>query len=175
MTRRFEDLVEAEVRRRMAERLSSAGLSEGRLSHEVLFLLPEEFVREYTELFFRALKEDTAGMLGKVGGDEGQIKKGIGRRRDKFTREKPKKGEEKGKLRDGNAQGARGGEKGYKDHWIIKDDVAFEAKRRVDRKLRRIVQAAMRDARMHDDESPIIEETSSARDQSGRFVRRSET
>ena len=137
VTRKFEDVVENEVRRRYADLLASAGVDSGRLSLEVLYLLPEEFVREYVELFWEALRED----IPSAGGGDNVIKKAGEVKRNKKVRTGER--DEQGRVREvavpGSNRGAQGGGKKYKTHWLIKSEVALEVKRRVDRKLVRII------------------------------------
>jgi hypothetical protein len=111
-----EDAIEREVQRRVSEILSSAGVSHGRVSHEVLFMLPPEFIRAYTRLFDRALLESVKG--GK-GPDQGTPKKVDAKHRGKM----PMTG---------------GGGKRFRTHWVIRDEDAFKAKGSIDRKLRRL-------------------------------------
>lgn len=136
MTRKEGDLVEAEVRRRLADALSSAGVNSGRISLEILYLLPEEFVREYVELYWQALGENISGSGMGQGKDEGQVL----RTRSKGT---PKQ------MRPG-----QGGGKKYKGlPLVIKDEQALEAKTRIDRKLRRVVGSTIREVKSSMDQS----------------------
>jgi hypothetical protein len=59
-------------RRSMAyEMRESGGLPQSQLGLEILFLLPDEFVQFYSELFHRALKVDDASVMhGRSGGVE---------------------------------------------------------------------------------------------------------
>ncbi len=113
-----EDAIEREVQRRVANVLASAGVPQGQLNLEVLFMLPPEFVRAYTRLFDRALLESVKG--GK-GPDHGT----------------PKKVDPKWKGKIVGA-GAGGAGKRYRTHWLIRDEQAFRAKGSIDRKLRRL-------------------------------------
>lgn len=167
MARSTEDVIEEEVRRRLADRLASAGVDQGRVSLEVLYMLPPEFVREYTRLFHKALREDLAGNGGGMGKDEGQIKKkaGVVKRHRRVRAEKGEDGYEEGEDRavPGSDRGAQAGGKRYKNHWIVKDETALEVKVRVDRKLVRLIQSTARDLGNAGG--------GSARDSSGRYVR----
>lgn len=114
---------------------------------EVLYLLPEEFVREYIELFYKALKEDISGV--NQGGEKNPIARAgdIGKKRRKTTRGKSPDGS--GEMRDlpvpGSDRGAASGGKRYRNHWIVRNEIAFEVKRRVDRRLLRIVGVCTRE------------------------------
>lgn len=100
-----------EIRRRYAaELLSSGGLVEGRLSLEVLFLLPSEFVVSYTGLFNRALVEQASVQ-----------------RREALGRATVKTG--------GGLGGKAGTGKKHKEYWSIKDERAFDLKTAVDKAL----------------------------------------
>jgi hypothetical protein len=71
--------------KRLANALSSAGLSSSRVATELLYMLPRPFVLAYARLFDSALKEDTAHSVisptskgmgkasGKGGGSEGHF------------------------------------------------------------------------------------------------------
>lgn len=161
MARKFEDAVEAEVRRRYADLLASAGVNSGRLSLEVLYLLPEEFVREYIELFWEALREDIS--TGKSGG-ENPIKK-----QGEFRKGKLKRDRETGELTPGSARGAQGGGKKYRNHWLIRSEFALEVKQRVDRKLVRMIGITRRDVKRELQEGGRGRANLQRRDSQGRF------
>lgn len=128
-------VIENEVRRRLSDALASAGVANGRISLEVLFMLPPDFVRAYTKLFDAALREDIVRPGGSGPGvrDE-NIRKAV-----------------KGTLRTRKPfrAGARSeGGKRYKLHWIVRDEHAFKVKASIDRKLARLVtdmEKALRD------------------------------
>lgn len=121
-------------------------MARGRVALEVLFWLPEEFMREYQDLFMRALKLGDGDGGEKAGADEGRILegkgKGVGKEtsRTKLGREVDEvdeSGEKTGKkIRvSGSQRGAQGGGKKYKVDWIVKDEQALAIKARVDREL----------------------------------------
>lgn len=93
------------------------GFARGRLSLEVLFLLPKEFTDWYTELFFTALKEDAAGTQVDQTGVTSVPSKLRG-----------KKG----------SMAAQGGGKRYKNAWLLRDERALHFKQGIDRELRGI-------------------------------------
>lgn len=164
MSSKFEDVVEKEVRRRYADLLASAGVNSGRLSLEVLYLLPEEFVREYVELFHQAMREDISAPLagdGVVIAKAGEIKK---------RQAKEKVTDDSGEVREvavgGSDRGAQSGGKRYRNHWLVKDELALEVKRRVDRKLLRIIAVTRGDVKRAVDGAM---EGDGERDSSGRF------
>lgn len=106
------------LRARLAEVLSSAGVDDKRVAVEVLYLLPEEFVRGYTDLFHRALAT----------GEDG-------------TGEKNDAKAELGKARGKAARNTLGGTRGV---WQIRNDRALGEKQRIDRQLRKLARQ-MRD------------------------------
>jgi hypothetical protein len=131
MAKTQSDKVEDEVRRRMVEILGSGGVGRGRISLEVLYLLPTQFVSMYRELFDRAfsdpIKPQTDG-----GKDEGRVKK-------------PIKGDP---VRNISASGAQSGSKKFRTGaWPIRSEEAVEAKRKLDRKLVKATEEALVAAR----------------------------
>lgn len=119
MPKTFEDRVAEEVNKRLTLAASSAGVDRGRIEIEVLFLLPPEFVRQYKELFDRALA-DPIKPTADGGKDEGRIKA-------------------TGRTGDGlhvRTMGAAGGGKRFvAGSWPVRDERALELKRRLDRQL----------------------------------------
>ena len=122
----LEDHIEAEVQKRLRERAAAAGLSRGRPSLEVLFLLPPDFVRAYEALFNRALKEpglepqhtDPGGVVAKAG------------RKQRLSA--------RSKRRVADGAGARAQSRRHRDFWIVRDEHALHQKSLMDRRLRRI-------------------------------------
>jgi hypothetical protein len=116
--------IENQVRRRVADHLARAGVHERSVATEVLYLLPDTFVQAYMKLFERALGLGEGSSLGRGAGDEGQIKAKV-------------------KSSDvGKKVGAVGKGRGKRYHagvWVVKDEKAFEVKRRIDKRLRRLV------------------------------------
>jgi hypothetical protein len=114
--------VEDRARSRLAQLAANAGLSEGTVATEVLLLLPDTFVKVYTDLYFRALKLDggTGGGIGQ--GDEGKVKAKI------------KSGTSRTRI--AHAGGAKGTGKRYRNAWTVKDEGALKVKQGADRKLR---------------------------------------
>jgi hypothetical protein len=102
------------LQRRLTEIMSAAGVPHSRASLEVLYMLPPEFLRKYSELFDAALKfaDSSAGERGE------EAKAGVG-------------GAYRGKRPMVGAGGKR-----YKEHWVIRSEDAFELKKRVDKRLR---------------------------------------
>lgn len=111
------DGMDEKLRRRLAEVLSSAGVNANRVALEVLFMLPAEFVRGYSDLFHRALNTTEDGM---------------GSRNDS-----------KAELGKATGSGARSG-KGSRGVFLVRDDKAMGEKERVDRTLRKLARS-MRD------------------------------
>jgi hypothetical protein len=138
-----EDRIENEVRKRMAERLSAAGVNRGRISLEVLYWLPADFVRVYMQVVEMALRMDDSlsSSAGSGVGDEGRAtiaKVGGG----------PARGSGAGGLftRSSGAH-AKGGGGRYMRHWLVKDDDMMKLKSSIDRRIRRVIEDAIRDHR----------------------------
>lgn len=128
MAKTVEDRIEDEVRRRISELLSSAGVARSRLSQEILFLLPPEFVRMYRDLFDRALGDPIA-RAGDGGKDEGRIKAS---------------GKSKDAMRTRSMGPAAGGGKRFvAGSWPVRSEAALEEKRKLDRSIIRAVERAM--------------------------------
>lgn len=109
-----EDHIEHEVRKRLAEALSQQGMGQARISIEVLYMLPPDFIDAYSELYNRALRLDIAVSAGDP--DSIPVKQG--------------RAHQIGPAVQG---------KKYREHWQIADEQAFARKRKVDRELRRLV------------------------------------
>lgn len=127
MPKHFEDRVAEEVNRRLSVAAASAGVDRGRIELEVLFLLPPQFVRRYRELFDRALS-DPIRPSSDGGKDEGRLK-ASGRPADPM------------KARSMGA--AAHGKKFVAGVWPIRDEVALEVKRRLDKQLIRLIEEAI--------------------------------
>lgn len=128
MAKTHEDRVQDEVRRRMTDLASAAGVDRGRIDLEVLFLLPSEFVRGYRRLFSEALA-DPVSPIGDGGKDEGRIK-AAGKPAD------PMKARSMG--------GASGGSKRFvAGAWPIRDEKALELKVRLDRKILGLIRESL--------------------------------
>lgn len=112
------DAIEREVRRRMVDYLTSAGVPQGRISLEVLYMLPPDFVRAYRKVFEKALREDVGPQQA---GDA--IEKASNSKADR--------------TRQAFAQGAKHGKR-YNNHWVVKDEESLKLKASVDRKLGRL-------------------------------------
>lgn len=124
-SRMAEDGMDEKLRRRLAEVLSSAGVNANRVALEVLFMLPAEFVRGYSDLFHRALNTGEDGM-----GERNDSKAELGRAAGKRTEE---------------GRGAARKGKGSRGVFSIRSDKALGEKERVDRQLRKLARQ-MRDA-----------------------------
>jgi hypothetical protein len=123
------DRINDEVRRRMTEIAVSAGIDRGRLSVEVLFLLPPQFVRQYQHIFDQALdspiKPQTDG-----GKDEGRIKA---------------KGKPRDDMRARSMGPAKKSKRSVSGYWPIRDEDAVKIKDLLDRRLVRAVNQAVED------------------------------
>lgn len=129
MTNNNRTQIELEVQRRVCDALSSAGLSEGSLSREVLYMLPDPFVRSYVRLFNRSLKEGVVGAhYGNPQEEVARVKTGPG-----------SYGNRGGTSNHPFPKGAIGeGGKRYRTYWTIMSEEAFFVKKSIDRKLRRL-------------------------------------
>lgn len=133
MAKSHEDRVQDEVRRRMVDMAVSAGVDKGRIELEVLFLLPTNFVRQYTELFYMALEDPTAGH--GAGKDEGRLK-ASGAPRDKIRG-----------TSAAQSHSAKAGKKFVAGRWPVRSEAALSAKQTLDRSLNQAVEKAIRAAR----------------------------
>lgn len=122
---REDDGMDEKLRRRLAEVLSSAGVNANRVALEVLFMLPAEFVRGYSDLFHRALNTTEDGA-----GERNDSKAELGKAAGKRT------AEGRGAARKG---------KGSRGVFLIRDEKALGEKERIDRQLRKLARS-MRDA-----------------------------
>ncbi len=128
MPKTTEDRIEDEVRRRLTDYASAAGLSRGRVAQEVLFLLPPEFVRQYIALFDRALG-DPISPSSDGGRDEGRIKA---------------KGKPADELKARSMGGAsKGGKRFVAGRWPVRSELALQQKSSVDRSIIRTVDNAL--------------------------------
>lgn len=128
----MEDRIRQKI---IAEMVSAGGWPEGRVSLEVLYLLPREFTNAYVALFYDALVEqagsrptpeaDTPALSSTPTTEAGKARKTAKRRSS-------------GPLQ---FQGQHGGGKKYKTHWVIRSERALHKKQRTDAKLRELAQA----------------------------------
>lgn len=121
---------------RLAEILSSAGLNEGRVALEVLYLMPPKFVSAYEALFHRALALGTDGLTGERA-DRGRVdEQGRPLTNDRVQAAR------QGRLTEGKTLGGMGTAKTtgkrYRRAWIVADERALGRKTRIDKALRRL-------------------------------------
>lgn len=156
-----EDRIENEVRRRVQDLLSAAGVDSDRVGLEVLYWLPSEFMRYYRDLFERALKLDGGEGTAKGMVQYARLKKEAMERYGDGTEEGSDQvkvdayiethmtpnivsGEgSKSKYRGVRTMLGGGGKGKYKNAWTVGDDQAFEEKGRVDRELMRLAQGKL--------------------------------
>ena len=131
MSQTHADRVNDEVRRRMAEIAAAAGIDHGRLSIEVLFLLPPQFVRMYQAIFDAALDDPVKPQLA-ANKDEGRIKA---------------KGKPRDDLRARSMGAAKKGKRSVSGYWPIKDEEAVKIKDLLDRRIVRAASQATEDLR----------------------------
>lgn len=138
MARTIDDQIDEKARLQLSELLRSRGIDSGRVSIEVLFLLPPEFVREYRELYERALKD---GVEGAGGAGTGNIDGGrvtdekAGRERNKSKGKRAGHGS----RTDGRGDAKGGSKARYKTYWQVKDEDALALKNKVDRELKGLI------------------------------------
>jgi hypothetical protein len=132
MSQTHTDRVNDEVRRRMTEIASSAGIDRGRISVEVLFLLPPQFVRMYQRVFDAAL-DDPVRPQQDGGKDEGRIKA---------------KGKPRDDLRARSMGPAKKGKRSVSGYWPVRDEDAMKIKDLLDRRIVRAVSQATEDLRL---------------------------
>lgn len=155
LRRRKQELMDDPVFRAILRDMTgtSAGVTSGRVAQEVLFLLPSEFVRMYTELFDKALTwSPTGGQSGPDGvADEGRQKASGSKR-----------GKDPMNTRSQHAA-KTSGKRFVERRWAVKSEGAFEQKKKLDRSLVRGAERAIR-AAAHEDSvrASLSEETSTA-------------
>lgn len=125
-----KDVYNDQVRRRLAEIRASAGVPSSQVSLEVLYMLPGEFLRQYEQLFGRALKAD-GGEAARNGQQQAMAAVG------------------KALVRGGSGTrpntsqvgpSARGNGRRFKKSFIVQDERALRLKSLMDKRLRRIAQ-----------------------------------
>jgi hypothetical protein len=134
--------VENQVRRRLTEAAAAGGVPHSRASLEVLYLLPESFLREWVALFDAALKlPDSPAGKGVKDGELGKAGSGGGTLR----------GTHKGLRTDssvnaGDAPHLGGGApKKGPGGWHVKSTRALEIKGRMDKRLRNMAREIRRE------------------------------
>lgn len=106
------DALDDKVRSRLAEIRASAGVPHAQISLDVLYFLPERFLRAYADMFTKALKAD--------GGE------------DQRARSQAEAGEV------GKAPGGSGGGRRYKKTFVVLDEKALDLKSQIDKRLRMV-------------------------------------
>jgi hypothetical protein len=114
--------IELEVQRRLTEALVAAGVSHGRISLEVLYMLPPEFVEAYTRLFWQAFQEPLRESGSGKGPDGGNTKKKVAST----------------VAQQGVMAPANNGGKRFRTYWTIRNEDAFNRKKAIDRALKRL-------------------------------------
>jgi hypothetical protein len=122
-----EDRIEDEVRRRLTSIAAAAGVDQGRIELEVLWMLPTEFVRMYRDLFDRCFV-DPIKPQSDGGKDQGRVPAKSG-------------------SRSGVEGGAKSGKRWINPGWVVKSDEALRIKRNLDRRLVRAVEYSLRELR----------------------------
>jgi hypothetical protein len=139
MPKSLEDRIEERARQRVRDILSSGGVPEADIGKEILFLLPIEFVRMYQELWDLVFGQGQSP--GGGGRDEGRIKRSGGAKG---------KGSE---MKTRKMSGASGSGKRWKDKpEVVRSAEASAAKSRLDRKLVRAVETALKESRRKNNE-----------------------
>lgn len=114
--------IELEVQRRLTEALVAAGVSHGRISLEVLYMLPPEFVEAYTRLFWQAFQEPLRESGSGKGPNGGNTKKKV----------------PSTVVSSGVMSAANNGGKRFRTYWTIRNEDAFNRKKAIDRALKRL-------------------------------------
>lgn len=128
MAQTHNDRLMDEVRRRITEMTASAGVDRGRISLEVLFLLPARFMREYRYVFDAALDDPLKPQIDG-GKDAGRIK-AAGKPRDSM----------KARSMSGAKKESR---RTVSTYWPVKNEDYLRIKVNLDRQLvRAVTQAA---------------------------------
>lgn len=108
------DVLDDKVRSRLAEIQAAAGVPHSQISLEVLYFLPEGFLRQYAELFEAALRSDggesAAGARAAQAGELGKTRVGA----------------------------AKTNGKRYKRTFVVLDDRALALKTTIDKRLRNL-------------------------------------
>jgi hypothetical protein len=133
--------IEGEVRRRLTEAAAAGGVPHSRASLEVLYLLPDSFLRVWIELFDAALKLPSSPTGGTVRqGELGKANSGDALR-----------GTHKGLRTDSSANAGSaphlggGAEKKGPGGWHVKNTRALEIKGRMDKRLRSLARDIRRE------------------------------
>lgn len=132
MGKSTEDLIEKEVRQRLRSMMTSAGVDQGRIELECLYELPPEFVRLYSYLHSQGLNTNPSGSGGAGVGDEGRRVK-VNTSRDPMSART---------VRAAQGNGKRWSER--RDP--LRRDAALDERRKLDRRLVRAVEDAVRAA-----------------------------
>jgi len=108
------DAYDDKLRSRLAEIRASAGVPHSQISMEVLYFLPEMFLKQYQAMFMQALKSDGGeDARNKAQADTGEVGKATGGRT--------------------GGQGRR-----YKKSFVVLDERALELKTTIDKRLRAV-------------------------------------
>lgn len=119
-------LVENEIRIRLQNILSSAGMSSDGVAKEVLFWLPSEFLDFYRDLYLKALEIRGRSAYDTSKGGDVQVAKVDSKTRGDTP----------------NVLGGNAGKRFFKGEWIIKDERALSELSRINEWLVRIVWGA---------------------------------
>jgi len=110
--------VQQMAERRLTDMMADAGVDSSRMSQEVLWFLPRDFVNAYSEIFY-------AAFAGKDDGGTGA--------RGRAVAEEVAVGRASGKGLQGLGGAKR---KTYKKYWVIADENAVSIKENADKRLR---------------------------------------
>jgi hypothetical protein len=127
------DKTKEDMRIQVLKELSaSGGLAQNRIALEMLYLLPQVFIEQYTTLFFEALREDAKGT--DLEARAGEMTSKVRKTKIKVS---DRRRNEAGELEGAVARGAQGeGTKRYRNAWVIRNEKALKLKTDIDRKLR---------------------------------------
>lgn len=119
MSSKDMDAVDRAVQQRVTTAMAAAGLPQSRIDLEVLYMLPQTFLRAYQRLFIEALGDARETLPGNSQDAALGKPKSISRYR-------------------GEMPAPHGGGKRFRTNWVIKSEQAFDAKKSIDRRLERL-------------------------------------
>lgn len=118
---RNEDAYSDTLRKRLADIRASAGVPHNQVALEVLYMLPGDFLRQYSALFSAALKSDGGESARAQQQQDGAVV-----------------GKTKSLGKTGRGPTVQGGQRRWKQAWTVQDDRMLALKTRIDKRIRAI-------------------------------------